>query len=184
MTKQSILKGLIPMEPLSWEQVFAFWRENEGDDSHWGLHARSRGFPEWAAWRMSYASALRLPERAWRCCRVRDPYALVPTFRGGPYRTWKEQFYGDDPHPTFAQIARHPGIWTHEGVLSIAGKFPEETTIIGLICDSGIVIIEGMHRCTAIAFATAACVRIAHDLTIALADARGETLPIIGQSVP
>lgn len=177
-----VLDGLTVVEPLTWVQVFAVWRANEGDDSHWGPHARERGFPNWEAWRMTYALPLRLPERAWYMFRVADSLTSVPTFRGGPFGSWIRRFYAGDPHPTFATLAQHPDIRTHGTVRALQRSFPLETAISGLLTDDGIVIVEGMHRCCAIALAAAEGTPLTTTLTIALADARNETLPAVGQT--
>ncbi len=176
------IPGLTDEGPCTWAQVFAIWRTNEGDDSHWGPHARERGFPNWEAWRMTYATPLRLPERAWHLFRVEDPLATVPAFRGGPFGSWIRKYYHGDAHPTFATLARHPDIASHTGVLALRDHFPSETTISGLLHDDGIVIVEGMHRCCAIALAAAQGTPLMTTLRLALADARGETLPPVGQT--
>ncbi|MBI4142416.1 hypothetical protein HY480_00915 [Candidatus Uhrbacteria bacterium] len=176
------IPGLTDEGPLTWTQVFAIWRTDEGDDSHWGPHARERGFPNWEAWRMTYATPLRLPERSWSLYRVDDPIVWVPMFRGGPFGSWIRKYYRGAPHPSFTTLARHPDIISHDGVLALRDAFPNETTITGLLHDEGIVIVEGMHRCCAIALAAAQGKPLAITLHLALADARGEMLPPVGQT--
>lgn len=176
------LHGLTHLRSLTWNDVFAIWRANEGDDSHWGPHARERGFPDWAAWRMSYATPLRCPEREWHLFRIDNPFVSVPTFLGGPFRSWRERFYGGVDHPTFATLAEHASIQTHGTVLDMIAHFPMETTITGLRTDHGVIVIEGMHRCSAIALAAARGQHVATTMTIALADASGETLPPVGRA--
>jgi len=57
-------KELEFIRELTWEKVFEFWRESEGEDSEWALHAKERGFDSWEEWRKSYVPALRLDERS------------------------------------------------------------------------------------------------------------------------
>lgn len=96
----------------------------------------------------------------------------MPTFRGGPFRAWIEQIYGDaGPTPPFLEVAKRLSGMKNGRVLSLLESFPKETTITGVLTDADVIILEGMHRCAALAMAAAQGKAIATDLTIALGGA-------------
>ena len=166
---------------IAWEEVFEFWRENEGDDSKWGPHAKKRGFDSWEEWRSTYVSPLKLNDRKWTLCRVTDPILSVPSFCGGPFNGWIENVYGDAGNtPTFEIIAQKLDEMKHEGVRSLLDSFPNRTTVIGVMRGDDIVIVEGMHRCAAIALAAAEGITVETELQLALGSELPGELPIVG----
>lgn len=173
--------GLEPLRSLTWPEVFGFWRENEAGNADWQRLARERGFDDWEDWRSSYVPPFRLTERAWTLHRVTNPAASVPAFRGGPFLGWIEHAYAEGERtPTFARIAeRRQGI-KNERVLSLLAAFPAKTILTGVRTDEGVVILEGMHRCAALAVAAAQGRPIETELTIALGSALPGRLPIVG----
>ncbi len=174
------LQGLSLIRPLEWTDVFAFWRENEEGNPAWIQHAKERGFPSWEAWRMTYVKQARLDEREWKLYRVNDPLVSVPRFLGGPFRGWIEGVYGDaGTTPPFARIAERLEIVGNKGVSSLLGAFPEKTTVSGIMTSGGVMIFEGMHRCSALAIAAARKSPIATELQIAL----GSALPDDGAMI-
>lgn len=170
--------------PLSWKEVFEFWEDNEGESSHWARHARDRGYASWEEWRMEYANALGLPEKTdWVLHKINDPLITIPQFHGGPFSGWINRYYNGntDPTLTFAELAELGKIQTHDGIASIMNAFPDSTVLTGLIMpDNSIVIIEGMHRCCAIALLAKTRQLLAANVYIALAHAGEDVLSIVG----
>ena len=74
-------------------------------------------------------------------------------------------------------------IQDHKGINSIANNFPKETIIIGLEVKGEIVIIEGMHRCCAIAMMSKNQKEIESNIFIALAEYPKNNLHVIGRVV-
>lgn len=175
------LEGLEPLRPLTWTEVFGFWRENEAGNPDWQKHAIERGFASWEEWRATYVAPFHLTERTWRLYRVMDPLSAVPTFHGGPFRAWVEQFYGDaGTTPTFSVIAQRVAEKKNGRVEALLKDFPERTVVTGIETEQGIVIVEGTHRCAAIARAAAERRPIEMELLLALGSALPGPLPIVG----
>jgi len=91
------------VKPLTWQEVFAIWRENEAGNPNWEAHYKERGFNSWEEWRSAYAEPLKCAGREWELYKILDPMQSMPKFHGGPFRGWKEKYYGEDNFPTFAQ---------------------------------------------------------------------------------
>ncbi len=175
------IAGLKHIRPLTWKEVFEFWRENEERNPGWEEVAKDRGFASWEEWRRTYVPPFRLEEREWSLYRVTDPMRAVPKFRGGPFHSWIENIYGDaGSTPTFDVIAARLAGMKHGGVRKLTDSFPKETVITGVLTDDGIVVIEGTHRCAAIALAVAEGWMIETDLKIALGSKLPGPLPIVG----
>ncbi len=168
-------QGLTPIHPLSWDQAFAFWRESEGSNPEWLAVANARGYATWEEWRRAYIAPLKLDQRVWGLYRVDDPIRTVPQFRGGPFQGWVERFYHgrSRPTPTFSRIAEELFAQGNGRALSLKDAFPRRTTVLGVMTNDGVVIVEGMHRCSAIASAAADGTPIKTDFSIAL----GSKLP-------
>lgn len=166
---------------LAFADVFNIWRDNEEGKERWESHARERGFSGWEEWRMQYVKAFSMQERAWSLYQVINPSVVVPKWHGGPFKTWMERHYGGIFTPTFDQLARRPDMQKHTGLKEAQGAFPRTTTVIALFRDGQLVVIEGMHRCVAIALAARANRQLETNLFVALADASGEELKRVGQ---
>lgn len=181
MSIPSQIEGLEFMRLLSWEEVFEFWRNDEGNNPDWLAHAKERGFDSWEEWRGSYVAPFKLDARMWALYRVSDSMRSVPTFHGGPFRAWVEQIYGDAGiSPTFDVIAERLSGQKNSRVLSLVEDFPKRTTIIGVLTENGVVVIEGTHRCAALALAAKEGKTIETDMTIALGSGLPGDLAIIG----
>ena len=166
---------------LSWPEVFAIWRQNEAyNGSHWHAHYKSRGFKTWEAWRLSYVQPFGLAKLNWQLFTIIEPQKTVPLFCGGPFRSWVEKYYQGQVQPTFAELAKNPQIKNHLGILDFMKNFPNQTTITGIILNGQITILEGMHRCCALALATNQGLNIDTKVKIALAQTNQTSLPVIG----
>lgn len=143
------------VKKVGWETVLDAWRENESYKNKWEEYYRSRGYNSWDEWRSGYFIGLGLPIKDWAEYELVDPFPIVPKFRGGPFNTWVKYFYLGEKLPRFSKLAEHPGIRNHRGIRDILENFPKETTVICLSAPEGLVVIEGMHRCAALAVANA-----------------------------
>jgi len=84
----------------------------------------------------------------------------------GPFKAWVEGCYGGVWCPTFESfVHRLP-----EQSLRLVRNFPPVTNIIGCMTSRGIVVVEGMHRCTAITIVAKEGRQIAGEMHILLAD--------------
>ena len=171
------------IKPLSWKETFGFWRENEASRTNWIKAYKNRGFNSWDDWRQTYAKQLGCEKLRWNLYKLVDPAEHIPSFYGGPYRTWVERFYGGKRICKFSEIIKLAEIQDHKEVNSIANNFPKETVIIGLVVKKEIVIIEGMHRCCAIALMSKNKKEIKSNVFIALAEHPKNNLPVIGRVV-
>ena len=81
----------------------------------------------------------------------------------------------------FSEIIEFAEIQKNKDINSIVNNFPKETVIIGLAVKGGIVIIEGMHRCCAIALMSKNQKEIESSVFIALAEHPKNNLPVIGR---
>jgi hypothetical protein len=176
------LDTLRELRPLAWPEPFEFWRESEGASPHWLGIARSRGFETWEDWRRGYFAPFRMEERRWTLYQVwGDILDIVPRWHGGPFQGWIENTYGDaGPCPNFRTIAERLTDVQRLYVSQIMAAFPEPTTVIGVLTDDGIVIAEGMHRCSAVAALSAhGGVTLTTDFRIALGSYLPGGVPVI-----
>lgn len=101
-------------------------------------------------------------------------------FRGGPFINWINRYYSGKELPTFAEIVEQP-----DSDIPDRDKFKEilehcsTMQLIGIVKDKDIFIIEGMHRCAAVALAAARKQTLDIDVRISLADTSLSQLPTI-----
>lgn len=163
-----------------WPELFEYWREGEANDPDWIESYTSHGFASWEEWRKNYVEALQLDQRQWGISTVLNPPQTVPGFHGGPFRSWIKKHYQGVDQPTFAELATRASLQQQFRINRLINTFPAETMLIGLRQGNEITVIDGMHRACALALAAARHQSITTTLTIAVADATGEQLPIIG----
>lgn len=166
---------------LLWTEVFEIWRKTEARNPNWEAHYKERGFSTWEEWRRTYVEPLKCAEREWHLYKILDPVRSVPKFHGGPIRSWMEKYYGGQKRPRFSEIVQGSKIQQHGYVLQLRDNFPKETALTGLVTKERIVIIEGMHRCCAMALAVMEGRNIESEVCIALAKFEGR-LPMLGGS--
>ncbi|MDG1949312.1 MAG: hypothetical protein P8J32_00640 [bacterium] len=146
---------------IEWKQVLKGWREAE--EAHWTNFAKERGYDSWWEWRKSYVTDLGLEERAWTEEVLDDPHSYVKQLHIGGYRGWKKYRPANVDTATFEQVATSPT----EGELSYAGEERvdvrvngrvqefvrklHDTTILVLRSGDIEVLLDGHHRCAAIA---------------------------------
>ena len=168
------------LSDLTWQQVFEIWRKNEEGRTSWIGHYEGRGFSTWHEWRMSYVKPLGLAKLKWQLYDLQNPEKSILGFRGGPYRSWIKLCYENKNNPYFSEIIKHPNVIEHKGIKAIFDNFPSETTLIGVVIDSEIIIIEGMHRACALALAGSKNISLNTNIKIALAEYDSSTIPAVG----
>lgn len=159
------------IERLTWEDVFNLWRNNEIHLPHWRRYYKTKGHKSWEEFRRPVGKTLKLDGRAWYIYEITNPLKTVPKLLGGPYKEWRNYIpsYGKRRIPPFSHIARYPVIKDHKTINQIRRKFPKDVVLIGLATEDGITIIEGMHRCCAMALAAKRGENPDTKVTIALA---------------
>jgi hypothetical protein len=169
------------IQNLTWPDVFEIWRKNEAyDGSHWHAHYQSHGFKTWEDWRMSYVKPFGLEDLNWQLFSVINPLTAVPLFHGGPFRSWVEKFYEGQEFPSFTDLAQNPQVQSHQGIISFMKNFPKQTILTGVILKGEIIILEGMHRCAALALANRNGIKIETEIKIALAKHNRDSIPVVG----
>jgi len=177
-----ISKNLKFIKKMSWENVFDVWRENEDyPGSHWIALWQERGFKSWADWRMTYANRFQLQDLDWALYEINNHMEFIPQICGGSFSSWVKLFYQGEENPLFSKIVKHPDVQTHKGILEFMENFPADTTISAVILNDKIVVVEGMHRCAAIALAGLQGKQIKTKMKICLADHFLDKLPVSGQ---
>lgn len=175
------MPGLTFIRELTWSDVFEIWRKNEEALEKWKEVYTRRGFETWEAWRKNLIAPWNLESRTWKLYRIKDAANVIADFHGGPFRGWTERYYNGVIAPTFREIIRHPDIRTVHAFKDFISDFPSPTTVTGIQNDDGVVIIEGMHRCTSVVLAESQGAPIEPELYIALADYVPGHLPLVGK---
>ncbi|MFH1632069.1 MAG: hypothetical protein ABIA47_03605 [bacterium] len=152
----------------TWDKVFFDWKECEA--GFWECHYRAEGFESWEEWRGQFNASWRLSGREWKVYWVADPLKSVPTFWAGAFKSWRKYFPNKGGKRRFADLSDSPIARDNPKIIGVLNSFPKETRVIGFRLGDDIVIVEGMHRCAAIAIAAADGIDINTNLTIALTD--------------
>ncbi len=152
-----MLKSLQFLKNTTWEEVFATWKEHEGSDPVWQDFAiQKKGWKSWEDWRAYHAGLAGLQKREWKLYEIHNPNDVIPNFVIGPFHIWQGHFEEKNKH-TFADLIQTNIDWVqkHIGVEHRLKTFPEHTQFIGIYIegDDKIVLFEGHHRCTTVAFA-------------------------------
>ena len=177
--KNNFLKHL---EIITWGKVFGFWRTNEASQPDWIRTYQEKGFNSWDDWRNTHAEQLKCKELEWHLYELTDSLKNVPSFYGGPFRTWIKYYYDRKETCRFSELANLEKIKSNKRVNSLVNNFPKETIIIGLALKNKIIIIEGMHRCCAIALINKNKKEFQSKIKIALAEYPEKNIPLIGKA--
>lgn len=149
-----------------WEQ----WKKDE--TGFWEDHYAQEGFADWDSWRGKQQITEFLKSNTWNLYAIPEPLVTVPRFFVGPYKGWRK-YYPDMEHSRFEDIVKFPGYvgsHTQEKVKAILGAFPEKIQLIGARGAGEIGILEGTHRCCALAEIAFHQLDQRAETTIALAD--------------
>ncbi|MBD3360046.1 MAG: hypothetical protein GF365_05070 [Candidatus Buchananbacteria bacterium] len=178
-----ISKDFKLIKHLAWDDVFEIMRQNEDyPGSHWISLWQKRGFNSWQEWRMTYVKRFKLDRLDWQLYEIIEPIKTVPQLCGGSFTSWVKRFYQGEDNPSFAKLAEHPEIQAHHGIIQFMDNFPKNTIISGVILGDKIIIVEGMHRCAALALASLQGQKIQTKMQICLAQHYLDKLPIAGQN--
>ena len=151
------------IKPLAWKEVFEIWQNNEINEPHWQEYYKKQGFNSWLDWRKKYIEPIKVMNKNWKLVKVVNPLKSVPNFHGGPYKGWKDYYEGKNL-PKFSEMKEHPRACDY------LKNLPAKTTIIAWNTETGIIIIEGMHRCAGITKAAKEGKDVKFDLYMAVAD--------------
>jgi hypothetical protein len=166
---------------MSWDEAFSEWEKSEADLPHWIEHYKKRGFNSWREWRSDSLKPIDPPSLTWNLFEIEEPLKTVPKFYAGPFRAWKNKYYGDEDIITFEQLAANPELRNDQRINDIIEKFPNGSVLLGLINNSRVVIVDGLHRCCALAVANRKGMDLKAKLYIICAELPGE-LPVLGQT--
>lgn len=176
-------RNLSKIRKLNWVEVVEIWRLVEEDLEHWQRTWKAKGFKSWLDWRTETFKNLNGPELSWALFKVKIPLKEVINWRGGMFHSWAKWFYPLFPEqpPRLKNLIVHPGVNNHWYIKKILENFPKATTVSAIRNSAGdIIVVEGMHRCCALALAHHDRITIKTNLTLALADWPFKNLPLLG----
>ncbi len=146
---------------IRWETVLDEWRAAE--EGQWEPLFRERGFGSWWEWRQSYVPELGIENRTWTEQVVERPHGVIPGLAVGGFRGWKQYRPADKDCATYADVARpfaagelsyagapRVDVRTNKKVMDLVGNL-RDTSVLVLRCPSLSVVLEGTHRCAAVA---------------------------------
>lgn len=165
---------LVYLKITTWPKVYQRWAADERKQADWSKHYRSLGYASWQAWREAVViKPFRLGQRRWKLYRVTD-LAVVLDWHGGPFPRWIREYYRGAQTRSFRWLVESGHVARKAKVRAIR-KVPSTVTIFGLRVKNKIYVLDGMHRCAAIAVHASHGQAMKTRITIALADAK--TLP-------
>lgn len=144
-----------------WDEVFAGWRQAE--EEIWRPVYEGFDWETWDAWRTMMIADLNLSRRTWTEEILEDPHNAIPLFAIGGWNGWKKYRPAGKDIASFADIAMPPqpgersysgeprcDVRTNEKVKPLIGCV-HGATIIALQFPDTIAVLDGTHRCAAIA---------------------------------
>jgi len=167
------------IQPITWQKVYRTWKKNE-DHDFWRAHYQPRGFSSWPEWRKNYIQPLGLEKLKWQTGELKNIKDIL-NFYGGPFKAWKKYFYKNKNSLTFKQLALLSKIKNNKRFKKLINNFPGQTTLIAIQRKNKIIIIDGMHRATALALMINKKQKIKTKINIAFAEYHKKTLPLLGQ---
>lgn len=172
------------IRPCSWEEAFLTWYDNEGDKQVWIDLAKSRGFASWAQWRLEvYARPFQCEKADWGLYEISNPSEVISEWYGGPFRTMIDEYYGEEKIKRFDELAKQTKVLENDAVKKFLENYPGESVISALeLSDGKIVVVEGMHRCFALAVMAAQNKPFQGSLTFAIGKSNLSELPIVGKN--
>ncbi|MFH0969267.1 MAG: hypothetical protein V1804_02055 [Patescibacteria group bacterium] len=139
------------IKPIKWNEVFDVWRKGEAWQESWKKHWREQGFDSWDEWREAYAVPLSPETLEWNLYEIRYPLKDFPLIYGVPSVSWIKKAYSGEKTKQLKEILDLPIIKDNLKILSIKKDFPKETMFTGIIYKDKIILVEGMHRASALA---------------------------------
>lgn len=147
------------IKPMTWEEVFQIWTENEANNPGW-VHCATKikGWPDWESWRRYSAGLLKLDTREWGLYSFSDPMTEVPEMLVGPFMGWQKNLPEKNVlcFKDFLEVPeKYEQFHDHEGVIRIMNAMPFSSTLTGLVRADNLEVlcVEGHHRAAALALA-------------------------------
>lgn len=168
---------------LHWEEVFIFWYENEGHKENWINLAKERGYNSWADWRLSsYADKFECQKVDWGLYEIQNAPRVIADFYGGPFRTWVENYYEGQETKSFAELIKNSEVKNKTAVQAMSLNFPVDKKITFLQLQDRIYVIEGMHRCCALALMNEKGIELSKPLQVIIGRSHLAKLPVVGKN--
>lgn len=178
MIRQLPKDEFVLQRPVTWEEIYAEWEAGEGSQPPVKKLYTDRGFDTWREWRnAAVTESFNCAQRKWFLYQMPTPHHTVPRLYGGTFESWRTKWYQGELVRTFEWIVAQFPPEERAEYASLVERFPVPTTLIGIKFDEKIIIIEGMHRCCAIALAEREGKRITAQPYLALAETSGEEIP-------
>ena len=168
------------VKTLAWDDVFDLWRAGEATIPRWIEHYTKGGFSSWDDWRKNTLRDLPYEALPWKLFEVTDATRTVLQFFGGPFRVWIRAYYDGARTKAFRELATNPNVRDNAIVQQMIANFPAETNLVGLQRGNNIFIIEGTHRCCALAVMGSEGKSVPAKVLLALAPYPDE-IPLMGR---
>lgn len=162
------------LRDLEWKEVYSVWRSDEVEQIDWKKHWKKKGHSSWDEWRGEEVQLWNLSKLSWKLFDVVDPLVFIPSLRVGPFASWHN--YTQIKRPTFQNIIADERLQKNSKVNALVSHFPRDTRIMALRTSESIVCIEGLHRCSAVAYMQLKGVGLESTINLALADFPNEDL--------
>lgn len=160
--------GLTQLRPTTWPAVYQEWYRQEGRQSDWGRYLRQLGYSSWREWREDViVKPFRLTKRTWMLYRVTDP-RMVLDWYGGPFPSWQKAHYRRAQTRSFAWLVKNGRILQRQKIKKF-NTIPKSMKLFGFRYRNRIVVLDGMHRCCALAIRVARGQAVKTKIIIALA---------------
>jgi len=136
-----------------WEEVFLLWYKNEGENPDWIKLAQDKGYASWADWRLNeHVKRFDCVNKQWALYETSNPSQVVVKWSGGPFSTWVERYYDGQQSRKFSELAQREDIQSINKIKRLIGDYPKDSVITAIEKEGGeMIVIEGMHRCCALA---------------------------------
>lgn len=175
-----INKNFKIIRKLRWEEVFLFWYNCEGLNPHWIKTAKKHGFASWAEWRLnSCINAFKCLEINWGLYEALDLQKEILQLFGAPYKTFMDRYCGGKKIGKISNLAKCSEVKKNEIIKNMADNFLENETIICLEVGGRLYVIEGMHRCCALAIMINEGKKLPEKLKFAIGISPLKKLPVI-----
>jgi len=86
------MQGLRRLQSLSWDEIFATWKQQEGTNPDWQRVAIQNGWGSWDEWRSNSVAHMDAKNRSWTAYEIENPSAYIPQIYIGPYKSWQVHF--------------------------------------------------------------------------------------------
>lgn len=150
---------------IAWKQVWDSWKERE--EEIWRPVFENLGLT-WEEWRKKYIEPFSLNSRNWSEYIVFEPELFIPNMYIGGFKGWKKYLSNTSKSIKFSDLIKNIEVGKNKKVKSLLGDFPSITTIIAIKYKNEFVLLEGMHRCSAISIAASRGQSLAKDISLHL----------------